>query len=84
MYTAEALIGISRKLNLVPEGGYGFSLVLRLPPAGSKGKTLGHFLLELFFVDTKKSGNISLAISYLKLNYLFQSVRQTAFRHLGV
>ena len=55
-FLAEALIGISRKLNFVPEGGYGSSLVLKLPPAGSKGKTLGHFLLELFFVDRKKSG----------------------------
>ena len=58
-FLAEALIGISRKLFLVPEGGYGFSLVLRLAPACSKGKTLGHFLLELFFVDTKKSGKVS-------------------------
>ena len=54
-FLAEALIGISRKLNLVPEGEYGSSLVLRLPPAGSKGKTLGLFLLGLFFAEAKKS-----------------------------
>ena len=43
-------------LYLVPEGGYEWYLMLRLVPAGSKGKTLGLFLLELFFAEAKKSG----------------------------
>ena len=47
----------SERLNLVPEGGYECDLVLKLHSAGSKGKTLGLFLLELFFAEAKKSGN---------------------------
>ena len=31
--------------------------MLKLHSAGSKGKTLGLFLLELFFAEAKKSGN---------------------------
>ena len=30
--------------------------MLKLHTAGSKGKTLGLFLLELFFAEAKKSG----------------------------